>query len=238
MANLAPDRNPMIRLTTTEKPKEDPLKVEPLSEQVLFEKKEGKKVTIQEPEKIHVEEPLKKQKPAQKRKKRVLSEAHKEKLRQGRLKGLETRRRKAQERKMRAEQLLKEKETAYTAKISQKADREHERTLKLAKKLQNKQARIPYEKKQIQKATTSNPDAEFQKFYTMMNRYESIKIKQYKEAMAKKAKVQKEKQAKQPKTAPKKITSVRSFYRNGSNRFNNKQQVSNAGTNPYLKFYS
>ena len=261
MANIARDRNPMIQLKTEKKePEVDPLTVEPLPESVMFEKKKAKKVDFIEPEnnqvndtteikikeesQIPVEAPLKKEKVKKPRKKRQLSAEHLEKLRLGRLKGLETRRRRAAERKAKAQAIIAEKNAKFEAKVTKKAESEHQRTLNLAKKLKNQQVRKQYETRQVQKAssTPQDPDAEFKKFYKMMSRWEQIKIKQYQEARAKQAKAQQAKAQKARQAQkPRPKTSINSFYTGGlkrTNRFIQKQSSSNAGTNPYLSLYS
>ena len=255
MANIKKDRNPMIQLKTQDKEKEvDPLNVEPLPESIMFEKKKVKKVDFIEPEnnqvndttevkitevsKNPVESPLKKEKVKKPRKKRQLSKEHLEKLRLGRLKGLETRRKRAQERKARAQAIIAEKNSQFEDKVQKKVETEHQRTLRLAKKLKNKEVRDTYETRRVVKSNPQDPDAEFKKFYSMMSRWEQIKLKQYKEARSKQQKAKSvQKQVAKPKT------SINSFYnatRRPKSRFINKQNSNNAtsGANPYLSFYS
>lgn len=252
MANIAKDRNPMIKLKVDEPEKPDPLTIEPLPESVMFEKKKPKKsvkfegdskevndqveIKIKDQSEIPVEVPLKKAKAKKPRKKRQLSAEHLEKLRLGRLKGLETRRRRAAERKARAQAIADEKQAQYDAKVKKKVESEHQRTLKLAKKLQNSQVRKEYQKKAVKKADPADPDAGFKQFFNYMSRWEAIKVKQYQERQKAKAAAKPKPKA---KAAPQKKSSFNSFYQTRAprKRLINKQNSGNSA-NPYLSFYS
>lgn len=137
------------------------LEIDPLADVKLFnnKSKQPKKnieVVKQPPvqEKQVVDPEVKQpivEKPKKQRKKRVLSAAHRAALERGRLKGLETRRKKKEE-KMRLKQ----------------------------QKPIEKRVQIAEQKQQYVKPA-SNPEEEFKKFYSMMSRYEQIKMKKYQE---------------------------------------------------------
>ena len=248
MANIKKDRNPMIKLKVDKPEVVDPLTIEPLPESVMFEKKKVKEiepetkvndeqveVKIQEATDVPIEEPLKKIKPKKPRKKRVLTQAHKDKLKAGRLKGLETRRRKAQERKARAQEIVNEKNAKYEAKVGKQVENEHQRTLRLAKKLQNKTVRKVYETKSVEKANPADPDAEFNKFFKNMSRWEAIKVKQYQSRMTKKKEEEAKAKAKAPIPKQRNAYTFKSKAKKSS--FIQKQSTGNSN-NPYLNFYS
>ena len=188
MAATADKRNPLPKLVDDQPPADEPLKMKPLDESHLFDKKD-KNIEIKVEEKTepsHEEAPLVVQKPPKKpRKKRVLSEAHRKALAAGRAKGLATRRAKAAARKAKAAELAGLKEKAMLEKHEKKAATEHKRTLALAKKLKNTEIRKEYEAKSIKKV--ADPDSEFKKFYSMMSRYEKMRAKEYLAARKKRA---------------------------------------------------
>lgn len=188
MSATASKRNPLPKLVDDQPIADDPLKMKPLDESHLFDKKDRNiQIKVEEKtEPVHEEAPLVVQKPPKKpRKKRVLSEAHRKALAAGRAKGLATRRAKAAARKAKAKEIAGIKEQSFIEKHEKKAATEHNRTLAMAKKLKNTEIRKEYEAKSVKKV--ADPDAEFKKFYSMMSRYEKVRAQQYMASRKKKA---------------------------------------------------
>ncbi len=207
MSATASKRNPLPKVVDDQPKTDEPLKMKPLDESHLFDKKD-RNIEIKVKEKtqpVPQEAPLVVQKPPKKpRKKRVLSEAHRKALAAGRAKGLATRRARASARKAKAAEIAGIKEKAFVEKHEKKAATEHKRTLALAKKLKNTEIRKEYEAKSVKKVQ-SDPDAEFKKFYSMMSRYEKIRAQQY---LAKKKKA-----VAKPKAAAKPAMQRQNAYR-------------------------
>ena len=241
MSRVAKNRNPLPKLHKEEsKPEKDPLEIEPLPEADIFCKKKDKKeeevrVNIEEKgEEEHQEAPLKLDKKVKKpRKKRQLTDAHKARLEAGRLKGLETRRRKAEERKAKAQAIINEKNKLYQEKLNNKMEEEHQKTLKVAKKMtqKNSQQRHEAQKQQIKKADPKDPDKSFKKFYTNMARYQRLQNAYRKKEMER---VKKEKEAEKKKAKPVPKKAVSWGYKRKSKPLMNKPQ----SNNPYMSFFT
>ncbi len=247
MSRIAKNRNPLPKLQKEEsKPQKDPLEIEPLPEANMFAKKKEKKQEeepVKEPEEQvrvnieekvepeHTEAPLLLEKKKKPKKKRILTDAHKARLEAGRKKGLETRRKRAAERKAKAQAIIDEKNRLYQEKLNSQIEVEHQKTLKVAKKMTRKNSvqRQQAQVEQIKKADPKDPDKSFKKFYNNMARYQKLQV-----AYRKKIQEEKTRKAKEEaqRSQPKKKVSW--GYQRKSKPLMQKPQTNN----PYMSFFT
>tara|TARA_R110000744_G_scaffold97453_2_gene188284 strand:- start:839 stop:1702 length:864 start_codon:yes stop_codon:yes gene_type:complete len=251
MSDITYQKSKLVMLVPTptaeqELKKEDELSIDPLADINLF----SNKISIKQ--KQH-EEPIKQQEEQQEEqkepvKKRVLTDDHKEKLRLSRLKGLETRRR---NRELKKQQKLEEEQNKininqkYEVKeetikqeviqpIQKVEKHEHEppvqksnyNQLEQVKKILHTPTQRHVLEKQQYNKPPEDPDQEFKKFYTMMNRYERIRnaqLNKRKQELLIKQKEEQDKLKKQKEENDKLIKQQqiqKNKYNFGFNKFN------------------
>jgi hypothetical protein len=235
MADLNYNKSKLTILNDDEEPEKVELHIDPLADVNLFSS-DGKP------------EPRQEIQPEQKKKK-VFTDEHKEKLKIARLKGLETRRRnrelKQQQRleqeknKINVNQKYEVKETEVIPEpevIEQKKEipvnhpvnnTNYENLQQVKHIISTPTQRHVMEKEQYNNKKV-DPDAEFKKFYNMMNRYESIKtakLNKRKKEILLQQKQQQNKLKKQKEENDKLIKSQqnkRNNYNFGFNSFSNR----------------
>ena len=255
---LAPTPNPEKEQEL--KKEQEELSIDPLADINLFSNKISIKQKQQEQSVKQKEEHVKqKQEPV---KKRVLTDDHKEKLRLSRLKGLETRRRNRELKKQKKleeeqnkininqkyevkEEIVKQEVIQPIEKVEinepvEPVEKSNYNQLEQVKKILHTPTQRHVLEKQQYTKQQEDPEQEFKKFYTMMNRYERIRnaqLNKRKQELLKKQKEENDKLIKQ-QTQKNKYN----FGFNGFNGFNNKKKkpiISNNSnnSNAYLHYF-
>ena len=250
MSDITYQKSKLIMLAPTPNPekeqelkKEDELSIDPLADINLF----SNKISIKQ--KHEPVEPVKEQEQQkQPVKKRVLTDDHKEKLRLSRLKGLETRRRnrelkkqkklQEEQNKININQKYEVKEETIKQEVIQPIEKveKHEpvepvqksnyNQLEQVKKILHTPTQRHVLEKQQYTKQQEDPEQEFKKFYTMMNRYERIRnaqLNKRKQELLKKQKEEQDKLKKQKEENDKLIKeqqSQKNKYNFGFNKFN------------------
>lgn len=277
MADITYQKSKLMMLEPIPNPekelkKEEELSIDPLADINLF----SNKISIKQKEEPikQKEEPVKQKKEPVK--KRVLTDDHKEKLRLSRLKGLETRRRnrelkkqkklEEEQNKININQKYEVKEETVKQEVIQPIEKveinepvepveksNYNQLEQVKKILHTPTQRHVLEKQQYTKQQ-EDPEQEFKKFYTMMNRYERIRnaqLNKRKQELLKKQKEEQDKLKKQKEENDKLIKQQQTqknkynFGFNGFNGFNNKKKkpiISNNSnnsnnSNDYLHYF-
>ena len=211
----------------------DDLSIDPFASVNMFKKKEKiEKVPI-------IEKPLIIDKKT--KKKRILSEAHKASLERGRIKGLETRRLNRLKKKQEKEALKNKGKKPEVIDINPiKTPEISQEPIQIVKKIQEQ----PILRKEMEKTQyKQNPEDEFKKFYTMMDRYQNIKHKQYsikqqklkQQQLIKQQQLLKQQQLKKEQEKLK-VKKQKSLYGNRyGNRYNN---ISSNDTTDYTSYFT
>ena len=182
MSDLNLGKSKLQKLAEPDPPASE-LKIDPLADVNLFEKKNNVKITVEEKTQVAVEVPLVKEKKP--RKKRVLTEAHKARLAAGRLKGLQTRRRKKLEKEaLKAGKPIPVYEPAtppppVAVPSPVVAPAPPVAAIKVAKQLINNPVKMAEAQTAMyKKAEPYDEDSAFKRFYSHMSKYERIRSAQ------------------------------------------------------------
>ena len=221
------------------------LKIDPLADVNLFEKKKNNvKIIVEEKTQVAVEVPLVKEKKP--RKKRVLTEAHKARLAAGRLKGLQTRRRKKLEKEaLKAGKPIPVYEPATppppVAPVPSPAvaPAPPVAAIKVAKQLINNPVKMAEAQTAMYKtAEPYDEDSAFKRFYSHMSKYERIRSAQIKKENARLVKEQKERQASVKTRCPVPQAQAPTPSYGYANRNSRMKKQNTSGSHDYLQYFT